>query len=104
MSEPMTRLGAEVVGADALEINTKIARQHASETGLTIDYRTTTAEALAAAGERFDVIVHGSRRCEFAGRSARCGRFGVYNRLSVRPTGHRPSAKPPPGVTSCPPG
>lgn len=58
MCEPMTRLGAEVVGADALEINTEIARRHASEVGLEIDYRATTAEALAAAGERFDVIVN----------------------------------------------
>ena len=54
LSEPMARLGAEVVGADAAPRNIPVARIHAEQSGLTIDYRHTTAEALAAAGERFD--------------------------------------------------
>ena len=33
------------------------ARLHAAEAGLTVDYRATTAEALAEAGERFDVVL-----------------------------------------------
>ncbi len=57
LSEPMARLGATVVGADAAEGNIPVARLHAGEAGLTIDYRHTTAEALAAAGERFDVVL-----------------------------------------------
>jgi len=57
MSEPMARLGAEVVGADPAERNIAVARQHAGAQGLAIDYRATTAEALAAAGERFDVVL-----------------------------------------------
>src|SRR5690606_13493340 len=57
-SEPMARLGAEVVGADASETNIEVARIHARDSGLTIDYRATTAEDLAAAGERFDVILN----------------------------------------------
>ena len=57
-SEPMARLGAEVVGADAAERNIRVARLHAEQSGLTIDYRHTTAEALAAAGERFDVVLN----------------------------------------------
>jgi 2-polyprenyl-6-hydroxyphenyl methylase/3-demethylubiquinone-9 3-methyltransferase len=58
LSEPMARLGAEVVGADAAPRNIPVARLHAERSGLTIDYRHTTAEALAAAGERFDVVLN----------------------------------------------
>ncbi|RMD94774.1 MAG: bifunctional 2-polyprenyl-6-hydroxyphenol methylase/3-demethylubiquinol 3-O-methyltransferase UbiG [Alphaproteobacteria bacterium] len=58
LSEPMARLGAEVVGADAAEGNIHVARIHAEQSGLAIDYRHTTAEALAAAGERFDVVLN----------------------------------------------
>lgn len=58
LSEPMARLGAEVVGADAAAGNLPVARVHAEQSGLTIDYRHTTAEDLAAAGERFDVVLN----------------------------------------------
>ena len=58
LSEPMARLGADVVGADAAPRNIPVARIHAEQSGLTIDYRHTTAEALAAAGERFDVVLN----------------------------------------------
>lgn len=57
LSEPMARLGATVVGADAAERNIPVARVHAEAQGLEIDYRHTTAEALAAAGEVFDVVL-----------------------------------------------
>jgi 2-polyprenyl-6-hydroxyphenyl methylase/3-demethylubiquinone-9 3-methyltransferase len=58
LSEPMARLGAEVVGADAAERNIPVARVHAAQSGLEIDYRHTTAEALAADGEQFDVVLN----------------------------------------------
>jgi len=58
LSEPMARLGAEVLGADAAERNIPVARLHAEQSGLAIDYRNTTAEALAEAGERFDVVLN----------------------------------------------
>ncbi|TNE39160.1 MAG: bifunctional 2-polyprenyl-6-hydroxyphenol methylase/3-demethylubiquinol 3-O-methyltransferase UbiG [Alphaproteobacteria bacterium] len=57
LSEPMARLGAEVTGADALEININVAGTHAEEQGLTIRYLETTAEALAESGEQFDVVM-----------------------------------------------
>ena len=57
LSEPMARLGASVVGADASETNIAVASLHAAEAGLAIDYRATTAEALAAAGETFDIVL-----------------------------------------------
>lgn len=58
LSEPMARLGATVVGADAAEGNIPVARLHAEQSGLAIDYRNTTAEALAGAGEQFDVVLN----------------------------------------------
>lgn len=58
LCEPMARLGAEVVGADAAERNIPVAQVHAAQSGLEIDYRHTTAEALAAAGEQFDVVLN----------------------------------------------
>ncbi|MEW2919494.1 bifunctional 2-polyprenyl-6-hydroxyphenol methylase/3-demethylubiquinol 3-O-methyltransferase UbiG [Ruegeria sp. ANG10] len=58
LSEPMARLGAEVVGADAAEGNLPVARIHAEQSGLDIDYRHTTAEALAEAGEQFEVVLN----------------------------------------------
>ena len=58
LCEPMARLGAEVVGADAAAGNIPVAQVHAAQMGLAIDYRHTTAEALAAAGELFDVVLN----------------------------------------------
>ncbi|QDZ01514.1 bifunctional 2-polyprenyl-6-hydroxyphenol methylase/3-demethylubiquinol 3-O-methyltransferase UbiG [Nitratireductor mangrovi] len=58
LCEPMARLGADVVGADASETNIEVARLHAAESGLKIDYRAATAEELADAGERFDIILN----------------------------------------------
>ena len=57
LSEPLARLGADMVGADPAEENIAAAQAHAEETGVTVDYRATTAEDLAAAGERFDVVL-----------------------------------------------
>ncbi|AFO89250.1 bifunctional 2-polyprenyl-6-hydroxyphenol methylase/3-demethylubiquinol 3-O-methyltransferase UbiG [Phaeobacter inhibens] len=58
LSEPMARLGADVVGADAAAGNIPVAQVHAQQSGLDIDYRHTTAEALAEAGEQFDVVLN----------------------------------------------
>ncbi|MFC5387195.1 bifunctional 2-polyprenyl-6-hydroxyphenol methylase/3-demethylubiquinol 3-O-methyltransferase UbiG [Aquamicrobium segne] len=58
LCEPMARLGAEIVGADASATNIEVAKLHAAEQGLSIDYRATTAEALAEAGETFDIVLN----------------------------------------------
>lgn len=58
LCEPMARLGAEIVGADAAATNIEVAKLHAAESGVTIDYRATTAEDLADAGEKFDVVLN----------------------------------------------
>ena len=58
LSEPMARLGATVVGADAAAGNIPVAQVHAQQSGLEIDYRNITAEEMAAAGEQFDVVLN----------------------------------------------
>jgi 2-polyprenyl-6-hydroxyphenyl methylase/3-demethylubiquinone-9 3-methyltransferase len=57
LCEPLAQLGATVVGADPARNSIEIAKAHAQETGVRVDYRCETAEALAAAGERFDVVL-----------------------------------------------
>ncbi|MCK5574793.1 MAG: bifunctional 2-polyprenyl-6-hydroxyphenol methylase/3-demethylubiquinol 3-O-methyltransferase UbiG [Sphingomonadales bacterium] len=58
LSEPLARLGAEVIGADATERNIHVARHHAEKSGLDIDYRHTSAEALADDSEKFDAVIN----------------------------------------------
>ena len=57
ISEPMARLGAQVTGIDAVDRNVATARLHAAGQDLAIDYRGTTAEALAEAGQQFDIVL-----------------------------------------------
>jgi 2-polyprenyl-6-hydroxyphenyl methylase / 3-demethylubiquinone-9 3-methyltransferase len=57
LSEPLARLGAAVVGIEPTQATVDIARVHAEDEGLRIDYRCTTAEAMADAGERFDIVL-----------------------------------------------
>lgn len=57
IAEPLARMGATVVGIDASERNVKTAATHADGAGVPVEYRCIPAEDLAAAGERFDVVV-----------------------------------------------
>jgi 2-polyprenyl-6-hydroxyphenyl methylase / 3-demethylubiquinone-9 3-methyltransferase len=57
LCEPLARLGASVVGVDPAERNIAVAREHAGQSGLAIDYRSSSAEALAQAGELFDAVL-----------------------------------------------
>lgn len=57
--EPMQRLGAAVTGLDAAERNIAVAKLHAAQSGLDIDYRAATVESLVEAGEPpFDVVLN----------------------------------------------
>jgi 2-polyprenyl-6-hydroxyphenyl methylase/3-demethylubiquinone-9 3-methyltransferase len=53
----MARLGARVTGVDAAPQGIGAARAHAEQSGLAIDYRVASAEALSAAGETFDIVL-----------------------------------------------
>ncbi|MGF6227093.1 2-polyprenyl-6-hydroxyphenyl methylase/3-demethylubiquinone-9 3-methyltransferase [Inquilinus ginsengisoli] len=57
LSEPMARLGATVTAVDAGAEAIGVARTHAAESGLAIDYRCSSAEDLAASGVRFDAVL-----------------------------------------------
>jgi 2-polyprenyl-6-hydroxyphenyl methylase/3-demethylubiquinone-9 3-methyltransferase len=57
LSEPLARLGAAVVGADPSQANIAAAQLHAADAGVSVEYRATTAEALADEGERFDLVL-----------------------------------------------
>lgn len=56
-TEPLARLGAEVTGLDATPAAIEVARAHAAEQGLAIDYRRATAAELLAEGRQFDLVV-----------------------------------------------
>jgi 2-polyprenyl-6-hydroxyphenyl methylase/3-demethylubiquinone-9 3-methyltransferase len=58
LSEPMARLGAEVIGVDAAEKNIKVAAVHANKQGLKIEYRATTIEDLAQTKATFDIVIN----------------------------------------------
>ena len=57
VAEPMVRLGAVVSAIDAAEKTIRVARLHAEQSGLSIDYRHAAAEELVAAGESFDIVI-----------------------------------------------
>jgi len=58
LSEPMARMGAEVLGADASQTNVEVASIHAAQSGADVRYEAVTSEELAARGERFDVVLN----------------------------------------------
>ncbi|MEM9221816.1 MAG: bifunctional 2-polyprenyl-6-hydroxyphenol methylase/3-demethylubiquinol 3-O-methyltransferase UbiG [Pseudomonadota bacterium] len=57
LSEPLAKMGADVLGADAAPTNVEVAKRHAAQTGVAVAYRATTAEELAAEGETFDAVL-----------------------------------------------
>ena len=57
LSEPMSRLGAEVVGIDASEKNIQVAKLHAKKNSLNIKYHCTSPENFIT-NTKFDVILN----------------------------------------------
>ena len=55
-SEALAKAGAEVTALDPSTGVISVARKHAAKSGLTIDYRAETAEAMAQSGATFDVV------------------------------------------------
>ncbi|MDR1828005.1 MAG: bifunctional 2-polyprenyl-6-hydroxyphenol methylase/3-demethylubiquinol 3-O-methyltransferase UbiG [Methylobacteriaceae bacterium] len=56
VSESLARLGAKVTGIDPVAENVSVARRHAEESGLAVDYRAATLEETAAGGGRWDLV------------------------------------------------
>ena len=57
ISEPMCRLGGKITGIDASEKNVKIARLHAEQNGLNIDYQNKSPEQMNTK-EEFDILLN----------------------------------------------
>ena len=57
ISEPLARLGADVTAIDAAERNIEVAKLHATEGGLKIDFRAAMPEDLLDEGKTYDVVV-----------------------------------------------
>ena len=57
ISEPMTRLGAEVTGIDASEKNIKVAKIHSEKSNLKINYLVGSPESITLS-EKYDVILN----------------------------------------------
>lgn len=84
LSEGLARLGARVTGIDVVEANIRTARSHALNQGLPIDYWFMSANDLAIARRRFDLVLNMEvvEHVEnFNGFMAQCGQL-------VRPGGH----------------
>ncbi|MCR4377677.1 MAG: bifunctional 2-polyprenyl-6-hydroxyphenol methylase/3-demethylubiquinol 3-O-methyltransferase UbiG [Rhodospirillales bacterium] len=58
LSEPMARLGATMTSIDAGEKNIEIAKIHAAQSDLDIEYLNVLPEDLAAEGHKFDLVLN----------------------------------------------
>jgi 2-polyprenyl-6-hydroxyphenyl methylase/3-demethylubiquinone-9 3-methyltransferase len=58
LSESMARLGACVTGVDVVERNILVARHHAQQEGIDIDYHISNAETLINTGRTYDVVLN----------------------------------------------
>ena len=56
LSEPLARLGAQLIGIDPSESNIAAAKVHAARSNVLIDYRATTVEEMGNL-ERFDIVL-----------------------------------------------
>jgi 2-polyprenyl-6-hydroxyphenyl methylase/3-demethylubiquinone-9 3-methyltransferase len=57
ISEPLSRMGAEVVGVDPSRTNIETCKIHSAQSGANVDFRCASAEDLHAAGETFDIVL-----------------------------------------------
>lgn len=58
LSEPLARMGAKMTSIDAAENNIEVAKVHAVQSGLAIDYRNCTPEMLVDEGKQFDIVLN----------------------------------------------
>ena len=83
LAEPLARLGADVSAIDPARRNIEVAGEHAAKAGLSIDYRCASAEAIAAEGVVFDVVL----AMEVVEHVHNVGRFLGSAAAMVRPGG-----------------
>ncbi len=89
VTEPLARLGAAMTGLDASAEAIGVARRHAELSGLAVDWRVGTVEAVAAGEPGYDVLValeiveHVADRGVFVDACVRCVRPGGLIVLST---------------------
>lgn len=83
LAEAVVRMGARVHGVDVVERNIAVAREHAADAGLAIDYECVTAESLAERGASYDVVLN----MEVVEHVADLGAFMEAGNALVRPGG-----------------
>src|SRR5262249_3343569 len=92
LSEPLARLGADVVGADPSSENIAAAKAHAAGSRLEIDYRAPTAGGLADSDRGFDLVVAvegGAEGADVAVFVSRCGEMVKPRGLMIAATINR---------------
>lgn len=57
ISEPISRMGCKVLAIDAGNENIHVAKKHAEDSNIQINYQCTSAETLALSGQTFDVVL-----------------------------------------------
>jgi 2-polyprenyl-6-hydroxyphenyl methylase / 3-demethylubiquinone-9 3-methyltransferase len=57
LCEPLAQLGADVTGVDPAGTAIEVAKRHANDSGVAVNYRCGTIEALARGGEQFDIVL-----------------------------------------------
>jgi 2-polyprenyl-6-hydroxyphenyl methylase/3-demethylubiquinone-9 3-methyltransferase len=57
VSEPLARLGIDVTAIDASKVNIDIAKKHAVDMGVKVNYQNILAEDLAESGQKFQLIM-----------------------------------------------
>lgn len=57
LSEPLARLGASVTGIEPAPESIAVAKAHAEEAGLDIEYRAASAEEILGEGRTFDAVI-----------------------------------------------
>ena len=57
VTEPLSRLGADILGIDAAERNILVARRHAAASGAAVEYRHALPEELVAEGKTFGAVL-----------------------------------------------
>ena len=83
VSAPLARMGGAVTAVDASAEAIGAARAYAAQTGLAIDYRCTSAEALVETGAQFDIVT----ALEIIEHVADVGAFLAAAAALVKPNG-----------------
>ncbi len=58
ISEPLAKLGAQVTGIDASAVSVEVAKRHAQNTGVKVDYQHKLSSEVVEEGRQYDVVIN----------------------------------------------